>query len=94
MTTLIELQARVADLDQRIAEWYERIAKIKSERAALNRLSDGERAALARKVSNWQEVAKGATRRKAKRIARRWGVTWEDDSYREKRVLQPPALLS
>ena len=72
MTTLIELQARVADLDQQIAEWYERIAEIKSERAA-----------LARKVSNWQEVADGATRRKAKRIARRWGVTWEDDSYRE-----------
>jgi hypothetical protein len=34
MTTLIELQARVADLDQQIAEWYERIAKIKPERAA------------------------------------------------------------
>jgi hypothetical protein len=59
-----ELQAQVADLDQQIADWYERIAEIKSERAA-----------LARKVSNWQEVAEGATRRKANRIARRWGVT-------------------
>jgi hypothetical protein len=87
MTTLIELQARVADLDQQIAEWYERIAEIKSERAALAYHAidylHGERAALARKVSNWQEVAECATRRKANRIARRWGVTWEDDSYRE-----------
>lgn len=72
MTTLIELRMQVADLDQQIAEWYERIAEIKSERAA-----------LARKVSNWQEIEEGATRRKAKRIAKRWAVTWEDDSYRE-----------
>jgi chorismate mutase len=72
MTTLTELQAQVADLDQQITEQQQRLSELKSERAA-----------LARKVANWQEIAEGADRRKANRLARRWGVYWEDDSYRE-----------
>lgn len=77
MTTLIELQVQVADLDQQIAECYERIAEAKSERTKLKR-----------KAESYRDVASGSCgedyhRRKAKRIARRWGVTWEDDSYRE-----------
>jgi len=81
MKTIEQLEVELLMLKQKITEQYAVVVDLKSARDDLLLKISNAKQVAQRDAERRERNALNATRRKAHRIAKQYGINWEDDSY-------------
>jgi len=83
MKTIEQLEVELLMLKQKITEQYAVVVDLKSARDDLLLKIQNAKQVAQRDAERRARNAENACRRQARKIAERYGIKWEDDSYRE-----------